>query len=357
MATASDILSKNGEGGAGPFNLRTILLVTVVSLLVWLLAESRTVRSETVELTPSLEIGPGGAVLTRAALGTEWPDSLTVTFSGSTAGLDQAIRSFRGRVTMRVGIEVPAAPGVHEIDLREMLRASQIADEAGVTVEEVDPPRLTIQVDAVREIEIPIRVLVPEGVAYEPNGVARATPGTVKIVGPEAVVARLAEAEATVRLDASAVAGMLPGRASTVGGLRVELPPDEDRWATRIDPAQANVTMTLRSRTAELTLSAMPIQVMIAPGEVGRWSIEIAAGSEDLVGVQVVGPSDQIARLRSGEVVPTAFLSLGFDELERGIETKSVLVHGLPAGVTLLSGQSLEVGFRVTRRDALSPEE
>jgi len=347
VATASS----SKQPGPGAFNMRTLILVTVVSLLVWVLAESRTIRSETIELTPSLELGPGGTRLTRAAPGTEWPDSLTVTLSGSTAGLDQAIRALRGRLTMRVGIEVPDLPGISEIDLREMLRTSDIATAAGVTVEEVEPARVSIEVAEVREIELPIRVATPEGVAFEQSGVARAVPGTVKIIGPEVVVARLEDAEAIVRLNAASISGMVPGRASTVTGLRIELPEDAERWATRVEPAQANVTMTLRTRTAELTLSAMPIQLMIAPGEVGRWAIELDAGSQDLVGVEVVGPSDQIARLRSGEVVPTAFVSLGFDELERGIDAKAAQIQGLPPGVTVKPGQSLDVSLLVTRRD------
>ncbi|MEM9374384.1 MAG: hypothetical protein AAGA55_12150, partial [Planctomycetota bacterium] len=85
MATAS----AGQPGESTLFRFRTILLVSVLTLLVWLLAESRTIRSATVELTPSLEFTPDTGVLTRAALGSSWPDSLSVTFSGSAAGLDQ----------------------------------------------------------------------------------------------------------------------------------------------------------------------------------------------------------------------------------------------------------------------------
>ncbi len=345
MATAS----ANQPGQSGPFNLRTIVLVTILSLLVWLLAESRTIRTDTVELTPSLEFTPDTGVLTRAALGTSWPDSLEVTFSGSTAGLDQAIRAFSGRLVMSVGIEVPAAPGVHEIDLRELIRTSDIATDAGVTVVEVDPPQVVIQVDALAEADLPVRVRTPEGVAFEASGSARTVPNSVRVVGPQEVIDRLASSEAFVSLEPSAFVGMVPGRVSTLSGLRVELPEDPDRWATRIEPAQVGVTMTLRSRTAEFTLSAMPVLLMIAPGEVGRWSVQLEPGSQDLVGIEVVGPSDQIGRLRSGEALPSAFISLGFDDLERGITAKAAQIQGLPPGVTVKPGQALEVRFTVTR--------
>lgn len=335
--------------GTNRINVRTLVLVTVLSLLVWLLAESRTIRTEAVELTPSLEIGPDAGVLTRAATGTEWPDAMTVTVSGSAAGLDEALRALRGRLTMRVGIDVPASPGVHEVELREVLRGSEELAAAGVTVEEVDPARVWIEVDTVRELAVPVRVVVPEGVQFETNGAARATPGEIRVVGPTSVVGRLDGAEAVVTLDPSAMAAVTPGRASTIAAQRAVLPEDADRWAVRVEPAQVDVSLTLRSRTAELSLPALPVQLQIAPGEAGRWRVDLEPGSQDLVGVTVTGPSDQVGRLRSGEVVVTAFISLTFDELERGVTAKAAELHGLPPGVRLSAEQDLTVRFRVTR--------
>ncbi|MFK7884417.1 MAG: hypothetical protein AB8F26_09590 [Phycisphaerales bacterium] len=334
-------------------NVRTVVLVTILSLLVWLLAESRTVRSQVVDLAPSLEIGADARVLTRAATGSDWPDSLRVTLSGSVAGLDQAIRALNGRLTMRVGIDVPTTPGVHDVDLREVLRASETLAAAGVTVEEVDPPRVLIEVDSVSELLIPLRVVVPDGVRFEANGVARTTPTEIRVIGPASVVEKLEDAEGIVRLESSLIASLTPGRASTIAAQRVVLPDGEDRWAMRVEPTQVDVALTLRSRTAELSLPAMPIQIQLAPGEVGRWLIELEPGSLDLVGIVVTGPSDQIERLRSGEIVPTAFLSLGFDELERGISGKPAELHGLPPGIRLVPGQDLEV--RLTVQRALEP--
>lgn len=331
------------------FDARTVVLVTIVSVLVWLLAESRTVRSQVIELTPSLEVGNESGVLTRAAAGTQWPDSVRVTFSGSAAGLDQVIRSLRGRLLMRVGIEVPASAQTHEIDLREVLRRSDLVAAAGVTVEDVDPPRVLVEVDDVATVMVPVKPLLPDGVQFEPNGSPRANPASIRVTGPRSVVSRLEGAEAEVRVLSGDIGSLQPGRVSTLTGLRFSLPIDADRWATRIEPGQVDLSLTLRSRTAELTLPAMPVQVLLAPGEVGRWRIAPEPGFQDLVGVVVVGPSDQIERLRSGEVVPTAFVSLGFDELERGIESKPAQLQGLPAGVRVSPGQELQVRFRVSR--------
>lgn len=338
-------------------DLRTILLVSVVTLLVWLMAESRTVRSQPLELAPRIEPGTGSELVARPAPGTVWPESLRIGLSGSTAGLDQVIRSLQGRLPLRMGIEVPAVKGVHEIDLREVLRRMEPLPDAGVSVDDIRPDRLKVEVDAMTDLTLPVRVVPPDGVAFASNGAPRASPPALRIRGPASVIERLRGTEALVRLDAGQIATLVPGRPATVPGLKYELPSDADRWSTRVDPPQVDVLLELRSRTVELTLPAMPVQVLMAPGEVGRWKIALDPGSQDLVGVVVSGPSDQIDRLRSGEIVPTASITLGFDELERGIDSKRADVQGLPPGVRVLPDRDLTVRLKVTRvEQATTPE-
>jgi|TARA_R110000782_G_scaffold45706_2_gene101276 hypothetical protein len=337
------------------FDVRTVILVTVITLLVWLLAESRTVRSQVSELSPRLTAGTTSELLMRPAPNFSWPEAFKVTLTGSTAGLDQVARSLQGQVPLRLGIEVPATPGVHEIDLREVLRRLEVIMAAGVGVVEVSPDRLRVEVDAVSTVSLPVRVISPDGVAFDGRGTPTAVPNTVRATGPAGVLARLQGAEALVTLDAATVAGLTPGELETVR-LRAEVPDDPDRWMTVFDPEFVDVVLTLKSRTQSLVLGAMPVQVLVAPGEVGRWRITLQAGAQDLVGVEVTGPSDQIERLRSGEVVPTALISLGFDELERGVESKRAQIQGLPPGVQVSPGSDLNVRLTIRRAEPEATE-
>lgn len=339
------------------FDGRTMVLVSVVTLLVWLLAESRTVRLQIMDVSPRIETGTDLETIVRAAPGHAWPESVRLTLTGSTAGLDQVGRLLQGRVLLRVGFEVPASPGVHEIDLREVLRDSDMLTEAGVAVTEVNPNRVWVEVDDVRSGSLPVRVIEPEGVAFESNAGPRATPGTLRVRGPASVLARLQGAEGIVRLDPAAVARLRPGIAETLERQRVELPEDLDRWSTVFESEYVDVSLTLRSRTQSLVLDAMPIQVMIAPGEIGRWRVTLLPGAQDLVGIEVTGPSDQIERLRSREVVPTALIALTFDELERGVETKRAQVLGLPPGVQVAQGTDLTVRLLIRRADLPNPDQ
>lgn len=327
---------------------RAVVLVTVITVLVWLLAESRTVRSQVSELSPRLTSGSSSELVVRPAPNYSWPEAFKVTLTGSTAGLDQVARSLQGQVPLRLGIEIPATPAVHEIDLREVIRRLEVIVAAGVGVVEVNPDRLRVEVDAVGTVSLPVRVITPEGVAFEGRGTPTAVPGAVRATGPASVLARLQGAEALVTLDAATVAGLTPGQSETVR-LRAEVADDPDRWMTSFEPEFVDVLLTLKSRTQSLVLGAMPIQVLVAPGEVGRWRITLQPGAQDLVGVEVTGPSDQIERLRSGDVVPTALVSLSFDELERGVETKRAQIQGLPAGVQVTPGSDLTVRLTIRR--------
>ncbi len=330
-------------------DLRTLVLVCLVTLMVWLLAEARTLRTQAAEVSPRIEAGVASELLVRAAPGFEFPEAVKLSLSGSTAGLDQVLRSLQGRLLLRVGIEIPASVGVHEIDLREVLRNSELLADAGVAVNEVSPDRVRVQVDELRSIALPVRAIEPDGVAFESGGNPRVSPSTLRVEGPGGAIERLEGAEGLVRLDAATVESLRPGVQETIRRLRVELPEDPDRWSTEFDPEFVDVTLTLRSRTQSYTLAPMPVQVLMAPGEVGRWRVTLQPGQQDLVGVEVTGPSDQIDRLRSGEVVPTAMVQLTFDELERGVESKRAIVTGLPRGVQVSPDAELSVRLSIQR--------
>lgn len=340
-----------GGSGKKRFDVRTVLLVSVVTLLVWLLAESRTVRTEIAEVSPRIEAGTASEMLVRPAVGFPLPESVQVSLSGSAAGLDQVLRALQGRVLLRLGLEIPATVGVHEIDLREVLRKSEILTNAGVGIVEVNPDRVHVEVDELGVASLPVRAIEPDGVLFENGGTPRTDPPDLRVRGPASVLARLAGREGLVRLEAAAIEALRPGVQERIGRLRVELPEDADRWGTVFDPEYVDVQLTLRSRTQSYTLPPMPVQVQLAPGEIGRWLVSLESGQQDLVGIEVTGPSNQIDRLRSGEVVPTAVVALTFDELERGIESKRAQISGLPPGVSIVAGAELGVRLSIRRAE------
>ena len=162
-------------------DLRTVVLVSLVTLMVWLLAESRTVGVQAAEISVRMETGPDSELVVRSAPGFGWPGAVKVNLAGSTAGLGQVLRSLQGVLNLRVGIEIPASAGVHEIDLREVMRTSEVFIEAGVTVSEVTPDRVRVQVDELTVASLPVRAIVPDGVAFESTGAPRPRPAPVAV--------------------------------------------------------------------------------------------------------------------------------------------------------------------------------
>lgn len=339
------------ESGKKRYDFRTVLLVSVVTLLVWLLAESRTVGTQMAEISLRIESGTAPEMVVRPAVGFPLPESVQVNLSGSAAGLDQARRSLEGRVQLRLGLEIPATVGIHEIDLREVLRTSEVLTEAGVGIVEVNPNRVYVEVDELALASLPVRAIEPDGVLFESGGTPRANPAVLRVRGPASVLARLEGREGLVRLEAETVDTLRPGVLERIGQLRVEIPEDPDRWGAVFDPEYVDVELTLRSRTQSYTLGPMPVQVQLAPGEIGRWRVTLEPGQQDLVGIEVTGPSNQIDRLRSGELVPTAVIALTFDELERGIESKRAQISGLPPGVSIAAGADLVVRLSIRRAE------
>lgn len=338
--------------------IRTIIVVTLISMMLWLLAESRMVRSQTVEaqLAITMVESPGGIELAvRQA-----PDQMLVRIveieiEGSTSGIDELVRQLQNRVELRLGREIPARPGLFEIDLRAELRKSPDLDMHGVTITSVSPERLTIEVDEIETREFRVGVELPDGVLTD--SVAFTEPALVTLRAPSTVMQQVASERAKVVVTEDQIEALTPGRLETVPGMVVEL--DGVRsgtWATTLEPAQVDVLLTLRSVTQRLTLDPLPVQVLLAPGEIGRWRVDIDDTDRDLLGVEIEGPVEAIELLRSKSVRPRALIALSFEDLGQGIDEKPAQIVNLPPGCRVVSSEQ-DVGFRISRVAESSPDQ
>lgn len=323
----------------GRTTLRTLIVVTILAALAWALAESQTIQTEPLSLQLTLTDGSDGqdmredGPVVRVAPDQEWDGQVEVTIAGSAALTDALGARLLGTITLTVGADFPSEPGIHEIDLREAMRGSEVFRGAGVTIESVVPARVRVEVGQLGVRELPVVVRVPESV--ELDGTPTATPGMVRFVAPRSVLDEYGPAAVVdASLGARELGPLVPGQAETVPNVPVQLPPGTDLgWATRLDPPRVDVAVTVRSKSASLTIPTLPVQVRISPAEVGRWSIEIDAADQDLIDVVLTGPQEQLDRIQRGEIRPSAVISLTFADLESGIETATARVADLPAGV------------------------
>lgn len=333
--------------------IRTVIVVTLIAAMVWLLAESRMVRSRTIEAQVTLTSGqPTGEIefVMRQTSGDAPVRSVTVEIEGSTAGLDRFARELQNRVELHLGREVPPRPGEYTLDLRSVLRGSPNLDVHGVTIKAITPAEIVIEVDELETRELALLPLLPPGV--QTDGSPRIEPASVRLSAPSRLLADLKTQTATVTISAAQLAQLTPGRLETVPGGVVEIegiaPTD---WATSISPAQVDVLLTLKTVTQQLELDPLPVQVLIAPGEIGDWRVEIDDTDRDLVGVLIEGPVEGVEALRSKSTRPRAYVLLSFEDLERGVSAKPAQIMNLPPGCRVVSPERT-VGLRISREPA-----
>ncbi len=124
---------------------KTAALVVVITLLVWLWAESASLSSG--QAAPRLEIAPS-ATLRAVALDPDWTGTARVRLRGGRAALSAAQRLLAGPLRLAVGEgAIPAVAGEHTVDLREALRRHADLRRAGVAIDEVEPGLLRVRVE------------------------------------------------------------------------------------------------------------------------------------------------------------------------------------------------------------------
>lgn len=336
---------------------RTASIVTIVSLAIWLLAESRMVQTRPLDLRISLvdrPDDPDRPLVVRPAPGEVWEPSVEVELVGSLASLDAASDELEGVLELRVGREIPSEVGRHTLDLRGIVREHPVLRERGVSVRSISSVSIAVEVDEIIETPLDVRIELPEGTRLD--GVPRAEPGTVTVRGPRSVVAAVRGQPATASPTERTINALATGQFQVIPDVAVQAPPVPvslgPDWVPTIEPSRVEVRLTLASRTATITIDRLPIQVLIAPGETGRWSIGIVPGDEDLVGVELEGPDDELSRIADGTTRPFATIPLSFQELERGIDSKRPLLLGLPPGVRVRS-ELPEIGLDIQRVEAV----
>ena len=330
--------------------IRTIIVVTLISAMLWLLAESRMVRTSEIEAQVGLmkaQAAGGIELVVRQSPEEPLLRTIKVELEGSTSGIDRFARAMQNRFDLRLGREIPARPGIFTIDLRAELRKAADLDIHGVTIKSVTPETIMIEVDEIETRDLPVRVSVPDGVQTDTT--PRAEPLQVRVRAPSTILSGLEAEHARVDLSDSQLDALTPGRLETIPGAIVSIDQlDAESWATSITPSQVDVLITLRSITQQLTLDPLPVQVMIAPEEIGDWQVEIDGSDRDLVGVVVEGPVEAIESLRNGNVRPRAFISLSFEDLGRGVRSAPAQIMNLPRGCRVVSSEKT-VGIRITR--------
>jgi hypothetical protein len=338
-------------------HIKTIILVTLVTAIIWVFAESESLRS--------LDV-PGVEMTVVAPPGSKYVVDLTpdqgvhgsgiradLKIEGPTAAVDAAERLLRNPIILNPGMPGFAIePGRHTVDLLAVLRDHPDLHLAsrGVSIKSVTPESVVATVEELVTRTVKIDVDVP-GAELDGPPEVKATDATITL--PKSQESKVTDDSAVVaRIDPAALARLNPGRKETITGVR--LVPSAELAAIprlKIEPLAVDVALTLRTKTAMVKVPSVPVHVRIAPGELNKWDIEIPEQDRFLTDVTVTGPSDQIKQIQDKTVPLVATVSLSFEELERMIPSKDAVFCDLPTGLHFDVANKI-VRLKIKRREA-----
>ncbi len=333
--------------------LKTIGIVTVIAVTIWLFAEAESLGDATLIARIQFVAGEGQDRLVRTVEGTD--PTVAIDVRGSRGGIGRARDALTEGIRLELGSPgVASTDGRHTVNLLNALLAYKPLSGQGLKVVSVRPQNVDIIVRELVTIQVPIE---PRLDGAEAVGPVKVTPETAQIRMPRSAWQSMGERlRAPARLSEEQ-ASRLPGGGVARVDVRVEKPPElagVDDVTLLTNPA--TLEFTVKNRAATLTVPVVPVQLVIPPIETERWAVRIQP-EDQILSAEVSGPSEIIERIKGPAERLIAVLALSSDELESGVSSKEVsfaLLRGgalapLPESLRLTPSKAV-VRFTVERR-------
>lgn len=290
----------------------TYLLITALSLLVWVWAAGETRDAERFAGIP-IEFSAGDS----AAWSIETDvASITVVVEGSQWAISRAEEAMRDLV-----IDLPTDEEQQTLELLPLLRNHPRVRETGISVVSTSPSSASLTVDRIETVPVRVRPALPRiqtvgEVVVEPSQASLSMPARLRRLYPEdAFVEAFLGREELDRLE--------PGVAHTIQNVTLRLPEQLAQDSrVRIDPPDVTLTFTIRSQIRDLALDS-PVRVQLA-GPPEDLEYLVAFEPKQLRDVTVSAPFHIIEKIEAGEAVVVAMVHLRSSEKESRIAQKPV---------------------------------
>ena len=292
----------------------TISIVSIVTLLIWLVAESRTRSSETfpgrVEFVVAAGDGSANFSVTPSAI------PVTVQVAGPASSIRNARELLRRE---SLPVEIPAEHGPREVTgLTAAINALPAIRELGVSVTTVDPEYQVLNIEERVPHTATVRPVMPaesrvEDLSVDPKNV------TIYVLRPD--LRSLPEApvvEAVV--DPDDLTSLEPGKVHSVNATLRLAGDSALSTSASIAPPSAQVHFKLLGALRQMTVDSVRVVVVTAPEDVGDFVVTV--GNPRLQDVQVEAVPETINLIESGERFVFAVVYLTRDDMEKRIESK-----------------------------------
>jgi hypothetical protein len=321
--------------------LETVLVVSVIAALIWLYAEGETIRTEAKRVKVRFVAPTAGMVVslpgqTSGIAGGAVMD-VQATLQASQADLPRIADWVRNNT---VEIEVPAptsADEVRVVSLRDALNQSPLTN-LNAFVKEVTPESVSVRVQQLQTVELPIRI---------EQGELELSEEYAPVVVPDKIVATLPADFAqqvseqglklVARLD-KLDSSTLEEDTTNVETVELDLPP-ELQGQPNVSLAQQTVEVRflVRKLTEELLLPRVQVRLRITDDITGRYHIRIDPESQRILQVTVRGPSEAIQRIRENPSLVRASILIKMEDLTSTDSHAAPLDFFLPEGVKVVS--------------------
>jgi len=325
-------------------------LVTLIAALIWLYAEGQDVNDVTRQLTVTFPDRVGQDVVVTPVDG-ELPLRVNVTFTGATAPLGQVQAGLGARGDVVLPIDpsrlpnapqgpLALAPLLAQVHIDPRDPSSPTIAQLGVSVLNVDPADVLVNVIELVPVEVPVRFR-PTGVQLGPS--VRIDPSDVIIEVPRHIAEQYGASPDSFAIEAvvrpEQLANMPEGVAQT---MTLNLRPAgilADIRHVRLQQRSADVTFTIERQKDSYVAPLVPVWLVAPPSELKRYNIELDQQNQVLRDVTITGPRDLIDQLREagGNVRVIARFEMTGDQFDRGVTSaplSSIEIQRIEDGIT-----------------------
>lgn len=324
----------------------TLILVTLITLLIWLYAEGRDVQAtdDPISVPVRLVSTAGSDVVFR-----QEEMTLQATFRGASAQIDRLRRRLEGSdrpVELRIDMD-STTPETFET--RQLL--VRALSQYGVNVLTVSPSKLTVSIDRLVTRPATVRFDAAEVRLLE---AAVVEPMQIEITAPSRQLDVIA-ADGALVFNAKLLRPLAELDTGVEHNVRAQIELPDNLLSPEVSPhvelsaTEVMVTLTIIATESSVEPPSVPVWIEGPPLELNRFDITLDRDSALLKGVTITGPTDLIDQLGP----PIAYLALTGEDLDghagKGPVTAEVIFH-LPDGLRV-DVDSRTVTFTVTRRD------
>ncbi len=310
--------------------IRTAVVVTMLSVLVWVVAEGESLASERLEVQTAITGDESARLVMVIASDAVWAGGVVLELEGGAASISRVREALRTGIELRPGMAgIPLEPGRHTVELAEAVRGLPALEGSGITLGAIEPERVDVEIERLLTREIDVTLRLPEGMAVSS---VVAEPRRVRLTYPSSAASAVDQGvEIIAEIAQDQVEALRVGSRSTIRDVPLALPDvlTGNRFAA-IEPGSVSVIATLEQREDSVTLDAVPVRIQRPAFQAERWVVSVAETDQLLSGVVVTGPSDLIGRIRSNDLRVFATLSLTPDDLDARITEKAVTFSDLP---------------------------